>query len=356
MNKVSAILIFLTLLIAHVLSGAVIETDSVVIAAVGDVMPGTDYPSDGYLPPGNDCGLLFKDSRTALGGSDIVFCNLEGTFAGDYGNPKQCDHCFSFRIPESYAACLSEAGFNLISLANNHAFDFGPEGYRNSLKVIRFEGMSAYGLKGEAPVIIKIRGQRIGFYAFTYNPGFNSIRDIRETRRLIQELSSQTSIVLVSFHGGAEGREYQHIPGRAEYFLGENRGDVLQFAHAAVEAGADLVIGHGPHVPRGIELYKDRLIAYSLGNFCTYGRFNLRGPNCIAPVLRICLNPEGELISGKIISFIQKGRGGPVPDKQQRAVEMIRELTQTDFPDTNLDIDAGGRISIRNKPETDDGF
>ena len=129
----------------------------------------------------------------------------------------------------------------------------------------------------------------------------------------------------------------------------EPRGNVVQFAHSVIDSGADLVIGHGPHVPRALELYKNRLIAYSLGNFCTYGIISIKNQAGYAPVLKVTLNAAGEFTAGKIISFIQKYPGFPVPDRQDRAFKLIKYLTQTDFPATKLEFSDNGDILLQNK-------
>jgi hypothetical protein len=107
-----------------------------------------------------------------------------------------------------------------------------------------------------------------------------------------------------------------------------------------------LVVGHGPHVPRAVELYQDRLIAYSLGNFATYFGINVRGDNGLAPILTAELDEEGRFLSGKIDSNRQMRPAGPVPDTRHEAARLIRELTLADFPQTPLLIDERGEISI----------
>ena len=111
-----------------------------------------------------------------------------------------------------------------------------------------------------------------------------------------------------------------------------------------IDAGADLIIGHGPHVPRAIEIYKNRLIAYSLGNFATYRRFNLRGDNGLAPIIEAEIGPDGNFLSGRIISVKQIGSGIPQPDENFTTIELIRNLTEKDFPEVGLTIDETGEI------------
>jgi len=145
-------------------------------------------------------------------------------------------------------------------------------------------------------------------------------------------------------HGGREGRSALHTRNETEYFLGENRGNLVRFARKAVDRGADLVLGHGPHVPRALELHKGRLIAYSLGNFCTYKGMSLKGASGYAPLLWVELGPTGEFFRGKIYSFIQQRPGGPRQDAQQRALSLIKTLSLEDFPVSSPLITSSGEV------------
>ena len=111
---------------------------------------------------------------------------------------------------------------------------------------------------------------------------------------------------------------------------------MYEFAHAVIDAGADVVLGHGPHVTRAVEVYKDRFIAYSLGNFCTYGMFNLKGVNGIAPIIQLKINSLGEFIAAKVISVRQSKIQGLTIDPQNQAFEKMRSLTNADFPTHKL--------------------
>ena len=144
---------------------------------------------------------------------------------------------------------------------------------------------------------------------------------------------------IVSFHGGAEGTNATHVKTGAERYLGENRGDLKVFAHGVIDAGADLVLGHGPHVVRAMELYQDHLIAYSLGNFATYGRFDLSGALGYAVMLEVWLGEDGRFLSGRLIPTKQEGKGVPMPDETGRGASLVRRLTLEDFPKTGPHID-----------------
>ena len=180
--------------------------------------------------------------------------------------------------------------------------------------------------------------------AFSPNNGTQSINDLEAAKALIQHLDSLSDIIIVSFHGGAEGKKYQHVTREREYFYGENRGNVYEFSHEMIDAGADIIFGHGPHVARAIEVYKNRFIAYSLGNFATYGRFNLRGENGLAPIAKVWITEDGSFVKGKIISAIQKGAGVPEIDVNHGAAQKIKELTEADFPESKILIDPEGNI------------
>ena len=128
-----------------------------------------------------------------------------------------------------------------------------------------------------------------------------------------------------------------------ERFLGENRGDPERFAHAVVDAGADLVVGSGPHVLRGMEWYKGRLIAYSLGNFAGYKVFALGGPLSTSAILRVTLDGAGRFETGRIVPTRLVGAGLPALDPSEAAHGVIRTLSREDF----------GRRAVR---VTSDGF
>jgi poly-gamma-glutamate capsule biosynthesis protein CapA/YwtB (metallophosphatase superfamily) len=112
-----------------------------------------------------------------------------------------------------------------------------------------------------------------------------------------------------------------------------------------VDAGADVILGHGPHVPRALEVYKNKLIAYSLGNFCTYGMFNLNGTSGYAPLLEFQVNGNGDFLNGKIISFLQKGEGGPKLDLNNAAARLIQQLSKEDIPESKLQISDSGILT-----------
>jgi len=317
------------------------------VSAVGDIMLGTDFPKN-HLPPENGQYLL-SGVAPILRAADITFGNFEGTLLSGGEPAKQCRNparCYVFRTPPEYVQNLLEAGFDVMSLANNHARDFGNEGRISSMSVLSQAGIQHSGLEGDF-ASWQVEGKSIGMIAFAPFRGANNPLEIEAAQDTIRAFKAEHDVVLVSMHMGAEGEAATRVPFEEELFHGENRGDVVLFSRAMVEAGADLVLGHGPHVPRALELYQGRLIAYSLGNFCTYYGINVRGKNGLAPILNVSLYDDGEFKSGQIISARQIRPDGPTLDPQHSAAKLMAELTRLDFPHTPLEISNQGLISIK---------
>lgn len=311
------------------------------LALSGDIMLGTDYPAP-MLPPRQGEGLL-DVAQPSLGWADLALGNLEGALAEGGQTGKQgCQKCYAFRTPPYFAQRLREAGFHGMSLANNHARDFGEEGMRQTIKALEEAGLRGTGWTGSAPAMFLIQGRSACLLAFAPNRGMNDIRDLDRARQLVQEARSRCHLVVVSFHGGAEGADKVHTPHGPEMYLGENRGDVRAFARAVIDAGAHVVFGHGPHVPRGMEVYQGHLVAYSLGNFMTYGGMNVSGVLGEAPLLLVRLNAQGKLVAGRIVPFRQ-GRHQPLAlDPTLRAARTIMEATHRDFSGGQLQFTPDG--------------
>lgn len=318
------------------------------VIGVGDMMLGTNYPSASYLPA-HDGKRLLDDVRSMLLGADLTFGNLEGTLVDKGGTAKTCQNpalCYVFRSPERYAQHFVDAGFDVLSLANNHSGDFGPEGRLRTKAALRDAGIEFAGLAGtDEYALFEKDGIKYGFCAFAPNTGTCDIRNIPKAKALVAKVAQQSDITIVSFHGGAEGAAHQNVTRKTEQFHGENRGNVHDFAHAVIDAGADIVFGHGPHITRAVELYKDRFIAYSLGNFCTYGRFSLAGPAGFAPIAEVQVKPNGEFVEGQLTSVYQQKAHGPKIDPKNQAVLKVIELTKADFPNTPLLIGKDGRMT-----------
>jgi poly-gamma-glutamate capsule biosynthesis protein CapA/YwtB (metallophosphatase superfamily) len=321
-----------------------LSTKRITLAAVGDMMLGTDYPEN-HLP--DDDGVAFLTAVTPLlSAADITFGNLEGVLV-DGGEPgKKCSNpnaCYLFRSPSRYIEHFKRAGFDVLSLANNHARDFGEEGRLASMQTIAAAGLHHSGLEGDF-ASMTVNELKVAVLAFAVTKNSNLLLDYALAKTTIEEHAKRHDIVVVSFHGGAEGRDVTHVPFAEEEYFGEPRGDVAKFSRLAVDAGADLVIGHGPHVIRGMENYKGRLIAYSLGNFATYYGISVEGIKGMAPILVATLNGDGVFIEGQIHSTIQLRPDGPSVDPRNRALQQLRQLSQEDFGEPGIQFSTDGKI------------
>ena len=330
------------------------DSTLVTIIGVGDIMMGTNFPSERYLPPGDTCDFLLAGVKDYLRDADVTFGNLEGSFLDSGPVIKKCKDttlCYAFRTPEKYFGCLVDAGFDLFGLANNHIYDFGFKGKIRTIELIEEHGLNAAGVLSRPLDVFEKNGVKFGFCAFSPNKGTTRINDYDEVQKIIKQLDAVVDIVIVSFHGGAEGKKYQHVTRKTEMFYGEDRGNIYEFVRLCIDSGADVVFGHGPHVTRAIDLYKDRLIAYSLGNFCTYKRMNLSGPNGVAPILKVYTSRDGKFKKAEIIPIIQYEEEGPVYDSVKRVIRIVQKLVSEDFPDSELHIDDDGIITKNNNPE-----
>jgi hypothetical protein len=324
--------------------------DRISIAAVGDMMIGTDFPEN-HLPDDDGIGFL-ADVAPWLWSADIAFGNLEGVLV-DGGEPgKKCSNpkaCYLFRSPARYAFHYRAAGFDVLSLANNHARDFGEAGRTASMRALAAAGIHHSGREGDF-ASFEVEGLRVAVLAYAVTKNSNMMLDYELSEQTVRDFAATHDIVIVSFHGGAEGRDVTRLPFAEEEYYGEPRGDVVRFARMVVDAGADLVIGHGPHVVRAMERYNDRLIAYSLGNFATYYGISVAGIKGVAPILIAILDDEGRFVEGEIISTRQLRPAGPSLDPQHRALNLIRGLSTEDFGNPGLSFHADGRITPIDRP------
>lgn len=327
-----------------------VDKDTISVVAVGDIMLGTIYPNRQFLPPQNDCTPQLSEVKSVLKTGDVVFGNLEGVLTDSFAGAKKCNspkNCYTFGMPTSFAQCLTDAGFNLLSIANNHVGDFGEPGRKSTIETLKKHNINFAGLENYCPTsTFIINNVKYGFCAFAPNTGTLNLRDIPAAQKIVKKLADECDIVIVSFHGGAEGSKYQHVTRKTEAFLNENRGNVYEFAHKMIDAGADILLGHGPHVSRAIEVYKDRFITYSMGNFCTYDRVNIQGVNGLAPIFKIYTDKQGKFLKGELISTYQEKYKPVKVDDQKRVLKVIQGLTGSDFPEMKniINIKSDGTI------------
>lgn len=319
--------------------------DTVTLSATGDIMM-SNAPKK--LPANNGKG--FFDSVKAGLKSDLVMGNLEQPLTGDTGTSKcgpGSNNCFAFRSPPSYAGHLVDAGFQLMNTANNHAKDFGVQGYKNTVAALDKAGIKHTGATDEITVA-EVKGVRVAVVGFSSYAGANNLNDLGAAREVIQRAAGQADIVVVQVHMGAEGADKGHVKPGTELYFGENRGDPVKFSKAVIDAGADLVVGHGPHVLRGMQFYRGKLIAYSLGNFAGGGNtLNNGGVLKYGGILHVSLTRDGAFAGGKFLSTYMDGTGKPIRDgAKERGRARVRELSKDDFGDAAATIGEDGSISV----------
>lgn len=321
----------------------------IILSFVGDVMTGSDYPDKSYLPS-NEGKDIFKSVENYFKNSDINFANLEGAIANtNTQSSKRSKNSYSFRMPPYMANRIAEAGFNIVAVANNHSRDFGDKGYKQTQEYLKNAEIKIVGNILNTATIIEIKNKKIGFLAFYYfSYANNSIQDITSAKALVEKTKKECDFLIVSFHGGAEGRNMFRVPKETEIFYGENRGDVYKFARAVSDAGADLIIGHGPHVLRAMEIYNNSFIAYSLGNFVGYKQFSLAGNNGISAILQITLNDNLKINSAKVIPIKLINGGIPSVDSSNEAIKKLNNYADLDFPNGGIKFNSEGE-AILNK-------
>lgn len=323
--------------------------DTMTIAMCGDIMMGTTYPNV-QLPP-NDGRDVFKDTKHITQRADLAVGNLEGTLCDDGKSRKSPGpNSYSFRTPTKYAVNLTDAGYDFMSMANNHSRDFGDHGIEMSEKTLDAQGIAYAGVAGRREyAIVERNGVKYGICAFGHNSYTIKHTELQTVKRILNTLRPLCDILIVSFHGGAEGADRRSLPEGQENYLGENRGNLRQFTHFCIDNGVDVIYGHGPHVTRCVEVYKNKFIAYSLGNFCTPYGMSLIGIKGYAPVVEIKIDSKGNFISGKIHSFIQQKGAGPRTDASNSVAKEMKTLSEQDIKNPIVTIDNEGNIRMKNE-------
>lgn len=317
-------------------------SDTLTIIAVGDIMMGTTYPT-ANLPPQQGNGV-YTHVSDVLQDADLTIGNLEGTLltGGTCTKKVKKGRVYAFRTPPEFAGSLAEAGFDFMNLANNHMNDFGYDGIASTMRALEEVGIEYGGPHGQI-AHLEIDSTQIAILCFATSPNALSLLDIQTAQQHVAKEALTNAIVIVSFHGGGEGLSYMHTRDTMEYCFGAPRGNVVAFAHAMIDSGADFVWGHGPHVPRAIEVYRNRIIAYSLGNFFTWG-FNVSDERGYAPILKVTVDSLGRFMYGEIVSAVQIAHRSLEIDTLNRAVASIKELSLEDFPETAPVITEQGKI------------
>lgn len=318
------------------------------VVAAGDTMMGSDRVKGAAGLPPDDGAMLFADTAPVFSAADVAFLNLEGPLAEGLSSPKcapTSTDCYAFRTPTRFVQNLVRAGIDVVSLANNHANDLGEEGLLSTMRTLDAAGIAHAGRRGDVGVLER-GGRRIAVVGAHSGSCCVNVNDLDEVRAAVRAADEGADIVIFAFHGGAEGAEHRHVPGAVEIAWGEPRGDVKALGRAAVEAGADLVIGTGPHVLRAMEVHQGRLIAYSLGNYTGFRQFGTKGgPGGTSALLEARLGDDGRFLGGRLVSLALDGESVPHLDPTGAGARMVDELSRADFPETGVRVAADGSLS-----------
>jgi len=311
----------------------------ITVAAVGD----TDLGATPQLPrtPANE----FAPMRTDLH-ADVVFGNLEGTMTSSSADSKcgaNAADCYAFRVPPAFAEVYRAAGFTVLNSANNHSYDFGQQGEIDTTAALGAAGIVQAGLPGQIGYV-HVHDVTMAFVDFAPYYLTNNMLAPSQLPSLIATAKRHASIVVVYMHSGAEGITADHVTRRNDYYYGENRGNAYAFAHAAIDDGADLVLGSGPHVWRGMEWYRGHLIVYSMGDFTNYDAFSSYGDLALTGVLHLTLATTGAVISGSLAPATVEQGGLVVPDPEHRLWQFVNGLSRSDFGANAALVSATGQI------------
>jgi poly-gamma-glutamate capsule biosynthesis protein CapA/YwtB (metallophosphatase superfamily) len=315
------------------------------LVAAGDTMMGSDLRGPQGLPAGDGDGL-FDEVRDLFTAADVAFLNLEGPLADGLASDKcgpESPVCYAFRTPTRFAGALQRAGVDIVQLANNHASDLGPAGLASTMQALDAVGIAHTGRYGDQGVVER-GGLKIALVAAHSGSCCLSVNALDEVRAAVALADEQADLVVFGFHGGAEGSAHRHVTGEVEIAWGERRGNVRELAHTAIDAGADLVVGTGPHVLRGMEVYRGRLVAYSLGNFVGYRQFGTRGGYSAATVvLDATLAPNGALVAARLHPMTLDAEA--VPRRGGPGLDHVRELSAADLGEGAVKVAPDGTLS-----------
>jgi hypothetical protein len=355
-----ALLVLAAVTAAALMPGsAAAATPALTISWVGDMA----FDRGQGLPRKPDS--VFAPVRSSLA-ADIVTGNLEGTLGR--GGPSKCGggnggSCFAFQAPSSYAGVFARAGFGMLNMANNHSHDHGATGIRQTNSALGHAGIARTGLRGVVRVV-KSNGIRVAFLGFAPYGWTGPLLDVgkargsvhaarlqrrivaqrRAARNQVSAAARHADVVIVFIHAGAEGSGATHVPHGSEHAFGENRGASRRFAHTMIDAGADAVLGSGPHVLRGIECRHRRPIAYSLGNFVGYNTLSTAGVQGLSGIVRVRISKSGKLLGGRLVPVAMHRPGVPRLDPKRRSIGLVRRLSRQDFGSKRCRMGADGKF------------
>jgi poly-gamma-glutamate capsule biosynthesis protein CapA/YwtB (metallophosphatase superfamily) len=223
--------------------------------------------------------------------------------------------------------------------------DVGAAGQESTMKALDAVGIAHAGRYGDT-ALVDVGGIKVALVAAHSGTCCLNVNELDEVKAAVALADRDADLVVFSFHGGAEGANARHVPGTTEIAWGEERGDVRALGHAAVDAGADLVLGHGPHVLRAMEVYRGRLVAYSLGNFMGYRQFGTAGGyGAITVLLEVVVAENGALVSAKLHPLVLDSDSVPHPDPAGTAFGQVAELSLADLGSAGVTVGPDGILS-----------
>jgi len=341
-----------------------------VVRSTGPAIPAAAAAEQSFTPPaaklvpkppaqivfvgGGDIALKGAVNSHTLAGlarfvrpADLAIGNLEGTLATE-GYAKcggvPADGCFSFRASPGWAAVLRRVGFDDMNVANNHALDYGLVAQKETIGALQRAKLAFDGLPGQV-TYLDVKGVKVAVIGFAPYKWAQQLLDVRAARAIVRRAKKHADVVIVYMHAGAEGAHALHVGRREETFLGEPRGNALLFAHAAVDAGADLVFASGPHVVRGLQWYHGHLIAFSLGNLAGIDTLSTGGVLGASALLRVTMDAAGQFVRGSLIPLRLDSAGTPSYDPAHRSIKLMRSLSREDFGRTAMTVTPVGKLA-----------
>lgn len=294
------------------------DQKNLTVGFVGDMVPSIDSDYNRNV---------FKDVKPVLEQPDLMIGNLEGTFASPERISKCEDtkeNCFAFRGNPNFAHYLKDAGFDFVSLVNNHSYDFGKDGLGDTITILDEYGIG-YITTENPSVSLNVQGYNVGILGLSSTRPRSTITDYDFISREVSKLKSHNDFVIVIFHGGAEGSDKSAVPGANEYVGNEDRGNVELVAKTAIDNGADLVLGAGPHILRKIDIYKNVPIAYSMGNFVGSKKLVTIGDLKLSGIFTATLQ-KNKMTDYDFISILMSPDGIPSFDYSNEAKYFIEGL------------------------------
>lgn len=293
--------------------------DVFTLIAVGDLtFSGNSKVNKGVMQP----------FRNIFHSADFVFANLEGVIT-ERTKPRKPyipGKSYPFRFPADTADIMKDLSIDAVSIANNHSYDYGKKGMKDMLNYLDMVGIVASGMLNDF-TLGSWGGKKIALVAFSPYNRHNNINDISKAKDIVKQAGRQADLVIVSFHGGAEGERNVLLTGTDEIYFGEERGNVREFSKAVIDAGAHLVLGHGPHVLRPLECFNQQLTAYSLANFVASGGLNTRNIAGTTAALEVALSKnKGEVVAVRLWPAHFNYHKMPIPDPNGKAVWLINWL------------------------------